>query len=213
MDKITDVHLVELGKSEFIRPLRMKYKQDGHDKVWDLSLCHDCVSVVIFNTTRKKLVLVRQFRPVVYLTSVRKKLSAEVKAGDALDAASTPADEGMTLELCAGIVDKPDRSAQQIAREEVLEECGYDVGLDALQQVQTCLASVGISGEQATLFYVEVTDSQRRKDAGGGVSEEGEMIEVVEMSVQEARELVGSEDVRTSPLTLCGIFWFLANKA
>lgn len=42
----------------------------------------------------------------------------------------------MTLELCAGIVDK-DLSLVEIAREEVLEECGYDVPVERIEEIMT----------------------------------------------------------------------------
>lgn len=45
-----------------------------------------------------------------------------------------PGSCGLTLELCAGIVDKQ-IPLKEIAREEVLEECGYDVPADSLQQI------------------------------------------------------------------------------
>lgn len=41
----------------------------------------------------------------------------------------------MTIELCAGIIDK-DKPVEEIAREEVLEECGYDVPLANLKKVK-----------------------------------------------------------------------------
>ncbi len=78
MDRISDLRLEQLVRSEFLRPLRLHYKQDGRDKIWDLSVCHDAVYIVIYNTSRKKLVLVKQFRPVVYLTSLRRKLKVGV---------------------------------------------------------------------------------------------------------------------------------------
>ena len=53
-----------------------------------------------------------------------------------------------------------------------------------------------------------------RKGSGGGLAEEGERIEVVEMSVAEARDaFVKSRDVKTSPATLYGVMWFMLEKA
>lgn len=43
---------------------------------------------------------------------------------------------GITIELCAGIVDK-EKPWNEIAREEVLEECGYDVPVDRLEEIIT----------------------------------------------------------------------------
>lgn len=52
-----------------------------------------------------------------------------------IDTEKYPASLGITLELCAGIIDK-DKSIEEIAREEVLEECGYDVPLKNLKQIK-----------------------------------------------------------------------------
>jgi len=41
---------------------------------------------------------------------------------------------GITLELCAGIVDK-DLPLEEVAKIEVLEECGYDVPVSNLERI------------------------------------------------------------------------------
>ncbi len=56
-----------------------------------------------------------------------------------LDTSGTSGEEGITVELCAGIVDKDDLSPKQIAKEEVLEECGYDVALVGNSQHSSCV--------------------------------------------------------------------------
>lgn len=53
-----------------------------------------------------------------------------------IDMAKFPASLGVTVELCAGIVDKS-MPFNEIAREEVLEECGYDVPIDRIEEVMT----------------------------------------------------------------------------
>ena len=50
---------------------------------------------------------------------------------------------GITLELCAGIVDKEDKSLAEIAAEEVEEECGYHVDLKQVEFVQTFRGAIG----------------------------------------------------------------------
>ena len=67
----------------------------------------------------------------MYLNSV----STEVSDGkEIIDTRKWPAASGVTIELCAGIVDK-DESLEKIAQTEVLEECGYSVPLKALKKV------------------------------------------------------------------------------
>lgn len=47
-----------------------------------------------------------------------------------------PVKLGVTNELCAGIVDKS-KSLVEIAREEVLEECGYNVSVEQIEHVMS----------------------------------------------------------------------------
>lgn len=47
-----------------------------------------------------------------------------------------PVSLAITDELCAGIVDKS-KSLIEIAREEILEECGYDVPVERIETVMT----------------------------------------------------------------------------
>ena len=53
---------------------------------------------------------------------------------DKIDTEKFPGSIGLTYELCAGIVDK-DSSVEQIAKEEILEECGYDVPLGKIEKI------------------------------------------------------------------------------
>jgi len=151
MDDIQDVHFVDLEKSKYLKPIRMKYTQAGRQKVWDLMKSHSSVAIVIFRTDVKKFVFVRQFRPALYMARAE-EAGTPVTIGTRL---SQPGKEGMTLELCAGIVDK-ELSLPEIAKEEVLEECGYEVEASRLQHVVTCPASVGTGGTSQTIFSLEV---------------------------------------------------------
>lgn len=49
--------------SPYVKPFRMYYTQNEVEKNWDLLKVHDSVSIIIFNTSRQKLVFVKQFRP------------------------------------------------------------------------------------------------------------------------------------------------------
>ena len=51
-----------------------------------------------------------------------------------VDTKKYPGSLGITYELCAGIVDK-NVSLAEIAKMEVLEECGYDVPIDSIEKV------------------------------------------------------------------------------
>lgn len=113
--------------------------------------------------------------------------------------------------LCAGIVDKT-KDLALTAKEEVLEECGYEAPLESFEKVLKYRSGVGVSGDQQTMFYVEVTDKMKVSQ-GGGLADEGEMIEVVEMSIPEVRQYLNQSDVNSPGGLLFGLMWFLNNKA
>ena len=105
MEDISDVSTCDLGTSKYVRPFRLKYKQDSREKVWDCVYAHRSVYIIVYNTSRQKLVLVRQFRPSIYFDAVRseKSLTADC-IGKPWDPLSVPASRGMCIELCAGII-------------------------------------------------------------------------------------------------------------
>ncbi|XP_065072982.1 uridine diphosphate glucose pyrophosphatase NUDT14-like [Ochlerotatus camptorhynchus] len=208
MDDISNVYYGPLpADSPYVKPFRFHFTQNGKQKSWDLLKVHDSVSVVIWNVTRQKLVLVKQFRPAVYHGLVSAEAGAD---GRSIDMKKYPPSLAVTLELCAGIVDKP-ISLAEIAREEVLEECGYDVPVDRLEEIISYRSGVGTSGSLQVMFYVEVTDDDKISTAGGGVGDE--IIEVVEYSVEDAWKLMEKGSVLTSPPAfLFGVLWFLTNR-
>lgn len=72
MDDLSKMTLAECKDSKFIRPLRLNYRHAGKDKVWDVVLCHSSVYIIIYNASKKKMVFVKQFRPAVYFSHIRR---------------------------------------------------------------------------------------------------------------------------------------------
>lgn len=203
MNKLTQVLIKPLQESIYVKPFTMYYTQNGKDKTWDLLAIHDSVSIIIYNVTRHVLVLVKQFRPAVYLGSI-----PDDDRKDIVDTNKYPAELGITLELCAGIVDK-DLTLEEIAAEEVLEECGYKIDPSILERVSSYRSGVGTTGSVQTSYYCEVTDDMK-VGQGGGVDDE--IIEVVEMSISDINKYIRQEHVLSPPSFLFNICWFLQNK-
>ncbi|CAG5129512.1 unnamed protein product [Candidula unifasciata] len=206
MEKITDVTVGPCECSKYIKPKRIHYKQNGVEKIWDAMKVHDGVACLLFNTTRRVFIFVRQFRPAIYINSV----ATEVRDGvETVDTNKYPASLGMTIELCAGIIDR-DEPPQNIAKSEISEECGYDVPLEHIRKVTSCRSGVGTAGGTLHIFYAEVTD-EMKVGPGGGNPHEGEMIEVVEMSIEEGRKLILDETVNRVHGLLFALLWFFEN--
>uniref|UniRef100_A0A4W5JQ99 Nudix (nucleoside diphosphate linked moiety X)-type motif 14 n=1 Tax=Hucho hucho TaxID=62062 RepID=A0A4W5JQ99_9TELE len=245
MEQINDIQVVPCTNSNYLKPFRVHYSQNGTKKSWDFMRTHDSVSVLIFNTSSHCFILVKQFRPAVYMCewertkepepAVQAAAGEEVEGAAATAAPETPIGEthqdeavsmaggvktpqppgtaGMTYELCAGLVDKADLSLEEIARQEVLEECGYDVPVAKLRRITSYSSSgVGVTGAKQTMFYAEVSD-ENRVGEGGGAPEEGELIEVVKVPLHEAMTFAYDESIPKTMGVIFSFIWFHNNMS
>jgi len=119
----------------------------------------NAAAVLPYDPALGKVLLVRQFRLPAYLNGHPEPL----------------------LEACAGLLDGDD--AETCARREADEELGYRLG--TMRKVGNPFMSPGSLTERVTLFLAEY-DAAHRIGRGGGHEEEGEDIEVVEMTFGEA---------------------------
>lgn len=208
MDDIKDVQLVDCDKSMYIKPIRVLYTQNGKKKAWDAMKVHDSVTILIFNSSRNVFVMVRQFRPAVYINAAQ---SVQDEDGNVtIDHTKYPGSLGLTYELCAGIVDKK-KTVAEIAQEEVFEECGYKVQTENLQRITGYRNGVGTSAAYQDMFYVEVTDDMK-VSAGGGNQHEGELIEIVEIPLSESRTFMMDESKTKHVAVMFALMWFYENK-
>jgi len=183
---ITDVMITACEASDFVKPKRMEYSQHGVPKKWDMVEVHDSVAILLYHEDHDSFIIVKQFRPPVYLKN----------------------NDGYTYELCAGIVDK-DKSLVEIAHEEILEECGYFVPLDKIERITSFYTAVGFAGSVQTLYVARINESMHLHD-GGGV--DVEVIEVIEIAVNEAKIFVLDESKAKTPGLMFGFGWFLENE-
>jgi len=59
---------VPMVDSNFVKPLRMIFCLNGRERKWDLVRVHRSVAIILFNTTNKKMIFVKQFRPGILFT-------------------------------------------------------------------------------------------------------------------------------------------------
>ncbi|XP_053736096.1 uridine diphosphate glucose pyrophosphatase NUDT14 [Synchiropus splendidus] len=231
MEEISNIEVVPCPDSQYLKPLRVHYSQNGTKKSWDFMRTHDSVSVLIFNTSSHCFVLVKQFRPAVFMCEWERKKSqspaTDKPEGGGAEAAAEPQETpaegespspwppgsaGVTYELCAGLVDKPSLSLEELARQEVLEECGYDVPASKLRKITSCRSGVGLLGAKQTMFYAEVSDDNC-VGAGGGDPREGELIEVVKVPLHEAMTFAYDERIPKSMGVIFSFIWFHNNMS
>ncbi|KAI6659250.1 Uridine diphosphate glucose pyrophosphatase-like isoform X1 [Oopsacas minuta] len=216
--RIGEVSFTPIQSSPYIAPYRMKFIQNDKKRVWDCVKAHDSLSILLFNTSTKELVIVKQFRPAVYARKLFDKLEKEgtMDLSKLSELTEIKQDslcnsrEGITYEVCAGLVDK-NKPLEEIAQSEAWEECGYRVPLENIKKFNSYLSSLGLSATKHTMFYAEVTN-EMRVGTGGGLTTEQEEIEVLHLSLGAARHLLWDE-TRFKSCGLClAITWFLTTQ-
>lgn len=172
----------ECVSSDYIKPKSMYYEHNSVAKRWDIVDTHNSVAILLYHKMLDSFVFVKQFRPSIYLKNK----------------------DGFTYELCAGIVDK-DKSLMEIAKEEVLEETGYDVPLDKLEKISSFYTAVGFAGGRQTLYFAILDDSMKVHN-GGGVDDEN--IEVIYLKREETLQFMFDEDIATTSGLMFALMWY-----
>jgi nudix-type nucleoside diphosphatase (YffH/AdpP family) len=115
--------------------------------------------------------------------------------------------DGMLIEACAGLLD--DADPKTAIRREAREETGVEVA--ELRPLFAAYMSPGSVTERLHFYYATYSGEQRRGD-GGGIAEEGEDIEVLELDVEEALAMVGSGEIADAK-TIMLLQWLTAQPA
>ena len=184
---IENFKLKALKNPKFISTALAEYRQNDKDKTWEIVQAHDSVAILIYHRDKDAFILVKQFRPAVYMNN----------------------QEGITLELCAGIVDK-DLPLVQIAKEEIEEECGYCVSTESIEKITSFHTSVGFAGSKQVLYYAEITESMKVSE-GGGIDDEE--IEVITLETAKAKALVYDESIAKTPGLMFAFMWWFEKKS
>lgn len=127
-------------------------------------------TILLYNLSSRTVVLTCQFRLPTYIN------------GNA---------DGLLIETCAGLLDG--LSPEECIRKEAEEETGYQVS-----QVEKLFEAYMSPGSVTEIihFFGAQYDDQTKRGGGGGVHEEGEHIEVLELSFDEALRLVDSNVIK-----------------
>ena len=147
----------------------------GKFKIIEREVYHrpDAVGVLLYNRDKDTVILTNQMRPgPLYNDHDRKNC----------------------YEIVAGLCDQNEMSKVEIAKMEALQEVGYK--LNNISEIMTFYSSPGSSTERLTLFYAEVTDSDKIAE-GGGCEDENEVIEILEVDFEDVIATCGIDDAKT----------------
>ncbi|AXX87582.1 Nudix-type nucleoside diphosphatase, YffH/AdpP family [Malaciobacter marinus] len=185
--KITNFKTQILNETKFVHPVKITFEQDGKSRSWEAVKCFDSVAILLYHEEKHAFLLVKQFRPPVYLNDKSKTF---------------------TYELCAGLVDK-NKDLNQIVKEEIDEECGYDVPLKNIEKVTSFYTNVGISGGCQNLYFAEINESMK-VHGGGGINDE--QIELIFIPFDDFKDFIYDESKAKTPGLMFSYYWFLDTK-
>lgn len=181
--EITDFRTFELKDTKYIHPYRISYVQNGKRREWEAVKSHDSVAILLYHEPKDSFLLVKQFRPPVYMND-RTKL--------------------FTYELCAGIMDK-NKDIAVIAQEEIDEECGFHVPVENLRQITSFYNNVGVSGSRQYLFYATIDDTMKIHEGGGVHTEQ---IELFYLPVKDSKHFMYDQTKAKTPGLMFAFYWF-----
>ncbi|PDT17535.1 ADP-ribose pyrophosphatase [Rhizobium sp. J15] len=140
--------------------------------------------ILLYDPRRDRVVLVRQFRLPVHLNG----------------------DPAWTIEVPAGLLD--DDHPEQAIRREAMEETGY-----RLREARFLFKSYTSPGAIAEVihFFVSLIDTTDRVAEGGGLAEEHEDIEVLEIPLDEAARMIETGEIFDAK-TIVLLQWAALNR-
>lgn len=127
-------------------------------------------TILLFNKLQKTVILTRQFRLPTFVNGN---------------------ESGMLIESCAGLLDKD--NAEDCIRRETEEETGYKI--TDVQKIFEAYMSPGSVTEILYFFIAEYSKDMKVTD-GGGLEEEEENIEVLELEIEEAMNMLKSGEIK-----------------
>jgi GDP-mannose pyrophosphatase NudK len=127
-------------------------------------------TILLYNKTQKTVILTRQFRLPTFVNGN---------------------ETGMLIEACAGLLDKD--NAEDCIRRETEEETGYKI--TDVRKIFDAYMSPG-SVTEILYFFIAEYSKEMKVTEGGGAEHEEENIEVLEISIDKALNMIESGEIK-----------------
>ncbi len=156
-----------------LRKVTFEYlKKDG---TWELQSREaydrgNGATILLYNKINRTVILTRQFRIPTYVNGN---------------------DSGMLIESCAGLLDE--NNAEDCIKRETEEETGYKIS--AVEKIFEVYMSPGSVTEIVHFFIAEYSKSMKVGE-GGGAHDEQEEIEVMELKIDKAIQMIASGEIK-----------------
>lgn len=126
--------------------------------------------ILLYNTHTKNVILTRQFRLPTYINGNK---------------------DGMLIEACAGLLDND--NPEDCIKRETEEETGYKIS--KVEKIFEAYMSPGSVTEILHFFIAEYSDDMKINE-GGGLEEEGENIEVLQLQFDETLSMIDNGKIK-----------------
>lgn len=127
-------------------------------------------TILLYHKTQGTIILTKQFRLPSFINGNK---------------------SGMLIEACAGLLDKD--NPEDCIRRETEEETGYQV--KDVRKIMEAYMSPG-SVTEILYFFVAEYDKDMKRHEGGGLEHEQENIEVLEIPIDSAMEMMGNGEIK-----------------
>ncbi len=127
-------------------------------------------TILLYNKIQQTVILTRQFRMPTFINGN---------------------ESGMLIEACAGLLDKD--NAEDCIRRETEEETGYKIS--DVRKIFEAYMSPGSVSEMLYFFIAEYAKEMKVTE-GGGVEHEEENIEVLEIGIDEAMNMINNGAIK-----------------
>lgn len=170
-----DITNIEVLSNNWYTLRKITYKYQKKDNTWETQIREaydrgNGATILLYNKINKNVILTRQFRLPTFLNGN---------------------ETGMMIEACAGLLDKD--NAEDCIKRETEEETGYQV--KDVRKIFEVYMSPGSVTEIVHFFVGEYTKDMKVND-GGGVADEQENIEVLELSFENAYNMIASGEIK-----------------
>lgn len=165
-NKVLSERWAKLHEITFRFPKNNGTTQIQNREVYDKG---DGSAIILYNQEQQTIILTRQFRMPVYIKGEN---------------------SGYMIEACAGLLDN--LPPEECIIKETLEETGYKI--TAPKKLFESFMIAGAVTEVIHCFIAPYTPDMKIEN-GGGLEEEGEEIEILEMKFNEAYNMIGTGEI------------------
>ena len=156
-----------------LRKITYEYSRQDGTKIIQSREAYDRgngATILLYNKEQKTVILTSQFRLPTFVNGN---------------------ETGMLIEACAGLLDKD--NAEDCIRRETEEETGYKI--TDVRKIFEAYMSPG-SVTEILYFFIAEYAKEMKLSNGGGLEEEEENIEVLEIDIEEAMKMINSGEIK-----------------